>query len=163
MALWHFCRVTIMLIMILTRKNGQLIELQVDPGDDFTLSVTEFNTTLSTLGDSMRFQNGEKFSTRWESKDKQKQPDTFPHLWPETETRMDSGTGIVQNSEPEDGGTTTAASPTLLGNTLTEGQQLLVTNKSIILEEETEGSHLTVGRKPRWCSCPTELLIPLLL
>ena len=53
-----------MLIMILTRKNGQLIELQVDPGDDFTLSVTEFNTTLSTLGDSMYSNNGQKFSTR---------------------------------------------------------------------------------------------------
>ena len=62
---------------------------------------------------------------------------------------MDSGTGIVQNSEPEDGGTTTAASPTLLGNTPRPGEQLVVTNKSIIITEEREETQKTVGRKPR--------------
>ena len=37
---------------------------QVGPGDDYTLSVTGFNDALSTLGDSMNYNNGENFSTR---------------------------------------------------------------------------------------------------
>ena len=53
-----------MIIIILTRKNGYLIELQVGPGDDYTLTVGGFNDALSTLGDSMKHHNGWKFSTR---------------------------------------------------------------------------------------------------
>ena len=63
--IWQaFCWVTIMIVMILTRKNGQLVEPQVGPGDDYILSVGGFNDALSTLGDSMQYNNGKKFSTR---------------------------------------------------------------------------------------------------
>merc|ERR1719370_1905310 len=55
---------------------------------------------------------------------------------------MDSGTGIVQNYEPGDGGTTPAAKPTPPDSTRTKGQQLVVTNKSIIFTEEREGTHV---------------------
>ena len=62
--MWYpFC---IMIIIILTRKNGYLIELQVGPGDDYTLTVGGFNDALSTLGDDMQVNNGKKFSTRSE-------------------------------------------------------------------------------------------------
>ena len=38
---------------------------QVGPEDDgYRLSVTDYNADLSTLGNSMYYNNGEKFSTR---------------------------------------------------------------------------------------------------
>ena len=38
---------------------------QVGPEDDgYRLSVTDYNADLSTLGDSMKHDNGQKFSTR---------------------------------------------------------------------------------------------------
>lgn len=60
--IWHpFCWVTIRIIMIL---GHLLIQPQVGPGDDYTLMVGGFNDALSTLGDSMSPDNGQKFSTR---------------------------------------------------------------------------------------------------
>ena len=38
--------------------------LQVGPGDNFVLTVGGFNDAISTLGDSMRFANQMKFSTK---------------------------------------------------------------------------------------------------
>ena len=38
--------------------------MQVGPGDDYTLTVGGFNDALSTLGDSMFYHNGGKFSTK---------------------------------------------------------------------------------------------------
>ena len=43
---------------------SKLIQPQIGQGDSYTLSVGGFNATLSTLGDSMYRNNGEKFSTR---------------------------------------------------------------------------------------------------
>ena len=37
---------------------------QVGPGDDYMLTVEGFNDALSTLGDSMWFNNRTKFSTK---------------------------------------------------------------------------------------------------
>ena len=37
---------------------------QVGPGDDYVLTVRGFNDAKSTLGDSMRFANQMKFSTK---------------------------------------------------------------------------------------------------
>ena len=37
---------------------------QVGPGDDYVLTVKGFNDALSTLGDSMNYHNGMKFSTK---------------------------------------------------------------------------------------------------
>ena len=70
----------------------------------------------------------------------------------------------MQHLEPEDGGTTTTAAPTSTspGSTRTPGQKLIGTDKSFIITEEREGAQVIVGRKPRWFSCLTELLVPLL-
>ena len=38
--------------------------LQVGPGDDYMLTVGGFNDAKSTLGDSMDYSNGMKFSTK---------------------------------------------------------------------------------------------------
>ena len=38
--------------------------LQVGPGDDYVLTVGGFNDAKSTLGDSMKYHNGQKFSTK---------------------------------------------------------------------------------------------------
>ena len=38
---------------------------QVGPGDDYTLTVGGFNDVLSTLGDSMFYNNRTKFSTKY--------------------------------------------------------------------------------------------------
>ena len=38
--------------------------LQVGPGNDYMLTVEGFNYYLSTLGDSMKGNNGMKFSTK---------------------------------------------------------------------------------------------------
>ena len=38
--------------------------LQVGPGDDYMLTVGEFYEALSTLGDSMDYSNGLKFTTK---------------------------------------------------------------------------------------------------
>ena len=51
------------------RIMSKLIQPQIGPGESYSLSVGGFNATLSTLGDSMYSNNGQKFSTRWESKD----------------------------------------------------------------------------------------------
>ena len=40
------------------------IQPQIGPRDSYTLSVGGFNATLSTLGDSMKHNNGVPFSTR---------------------------------------------------------------------------------------------------
>merc|ERR1712156_1121101 len=37
---------------------------KVGPGEDYVATVESFNDTLSTLGDSMRYCNGMKFSTK---------------------------------------------------------------------------------------------------
>ena len=37
---------------------------QVGPGDDYVLTVKGFNDALSTLGDSMLYNNGFKFTTK---------------------------------------------------------------------------------------------------
>ena len=71
---------------------------------------------------------------------------------------MDGVAVIVQNDSPGDGGTTGATTPTSPGSIRTPGQQLVREDKSFIITEEREGRHMTVGQKPRWCSCPTELL-----
>ena len=74
---------------------------------------------------------------------------------------METAIVIVQNYELGDGGTTiNAAGPTSPGNTLPEGQELVVRNKSIIFTEEREGTHWTVLQKQRCCFCPTEPLFP---
>merc|ERR1719391_13634 len=39
-------------------------KFQVGPGDDYTLTVGWFNDTLSTLRDSMHYNNQMKFSTK---------------------------------------------------------------------------------------------------
>ena len=41
-----------------------MMMMQVGPGDDYELSVGGFNDALSTLGDSMAFHNGMKFSAK---------------------------------------------------------------------------------------------------
>ena len=41
-----------------------IITMQVGPGDGYQVTVTDFNDALSTLGDSLRFNNGMKFSTK---------------------------------------------------------------------------------------------------
>ena len=38
--------------------------MQVGPGDDYVLTVGGFNDALSTLGDSMYYQNGRKFTAK---------------------------------------------------------------------------------------------------
>ena len=38
--------------------------VQVGQGDDFVLTVGEFNKGLSTLGDSMTYHNGMGFTTK---------------------------------------------------------------------------------------------------
>ena len=45
-------------------ENVYLIMTQVGPGNDYVVTVESFNDTLSTLGDSMGYHNGMKFSTR---------------------------------------------------------------------------------------------------
>ena len=52
------------LIVKRAEKDCILISTQVGAGDDFVLTVTGFNATLSTLGDSMALHNGKKFSTK---------------------------------------------------------------------------------------------------
>jgi len=42
---------------------------QVGPGDGYQVTVTDFNDALSTLGDSLRFNNGMKFSTKDKDQD----------------------------------------------------------------------------------------------
>ena len=41
-----------------------MLMVQVGQGDDFVLTVGGFNKGLSTLGDSMKHNNGQNFSTR---------------------------------------------------------------------------------------------------
>ena len=41
-----------------------MISTQVGAGDDYVLTVAGFNAALSTLGDSMDYNDGEKFSTK---------------------------------------------------------------------------------------------------
>ena len=42
-----------------------MLVIQVGPGDDYILTVGGFNDALSTLGDSMWFNNRTKFSTKY--------------------------------------------------------------------------------------------------
>ena len=44
--------------------NVYLITTQVGPGENYVVTVESFNETLSTLGDSMGYINGMKFSTK---------------------------------------------------------------------------------------------------
>ena len=48
----------------MTMKATIMMLLQVGPGDDYVLTVGGFNDAKSTLGDSMKYNNGEKFSTK---------------------------------------------------------------------------------------------------
>ena len=41
-----------------------MVILQVGPGDDYVLTVGGFNDDKSTLGDSMYYHNGRKFTTK---------------------------------------------------------------------------------------------------
>ena len=41
-----------------------MVMIQVGPGDDYVLTVGGFNDALSTLGDSMAYHNGMKFSAK---------------------------------------------------------------------------------------------------
>ena len=41
-----------------------MMMMQVGPGDDYELTVWGFNNALSTLGDSMTYNNRMKFSTK---------------------------------------------------------------------------------------------------
>ena len=41
-----------------------MMMMQVGPGDGYVLTVGGFNKALSTLGDSMAYHNGMKFSTK---------------------------------------------------------------------------------------------------
>ena len=41
-----------------------MMMIQVGPGDGYVLTVGGFNKALSTLGDSMAYHNGMKFSTK---------------------------------------------------------------------------------------------------
>ena len=41
-----------------------IIMKQVGPGDDYVLTIGGFNDALSTLGDSMAYHNGMKFSAK---------------------------------------------------------------------------------------------------
>ena len=52
------------LIVNRAEKYCILVTTQVGAGDDYVLTVAGFNAALSTLGDSMRFHNGMKFSTK---------------------------------------------------------------------------------------------------
>ena len=45
-------------------EHVYLIMAQVGPGDNYVVAVESFNDTLSTLGDSMAYHNGMKFSTK---------------------------------------------------------------------------------------------------
>ena len=47
------------------KKDNLMMMLQVGPGDDYTLTVRGFNNVLSTLGDSMFYNNRTKFSTKY--------------------------------------------------------------------------------------------------
>ena len=54
----------IMMTMILMMMMTIMMLFQVGPGDDYELTVGRFNEAKSTLGDSMRYSNGEKFTTK---------------------------------------------------------------------------------------------------
>ena len=41
-----------------------MMMMQVGPGDGYVLTVGGFNKALSTLGDSMAYHNGMKFTTK---------------------------------------------------------------------------------------------------
>ena len=56
----HFENMTV----IRAEKDCILISTQVGAGEDYVLTVAGFNAALSTLGDSMRIHNGQKFSTK---------------------------------------------------------------------------------------------------
>ena len=47
------------------KEDNLMMMLQVGPGDDYTLTVGGFNDVLSTLGDSMFYNNRTKFSTKY--------------------------------------------------------------------------------------------------
>ena len=50
--------------VIRAEKDCILISTQVGAGDDYVLTVAGFNAALSTLGASMTYHNGMKFSTK---------------------------------------------------------------------------------------------------
>ena len=47
------------------KEDNLMMMRQVGPGDDYTLTVGGFNDVLSTLGDSMFYNNRTKFSTKY--------------------------------------------------------------------------------------------------
>ena len=47
------------------KEDNLMMMLQVGPGDDYNLTVGGFNDGLSTLGDSMFYNNRTKFSTKY--------------------------------------------------------------------------------------------------
>ena len=98
------------------RFTNQL--LQVGPGEGYMLTVGEFNAALSTLGDSMDYHNGQKFTTKWVIKeiDMVLKP-TYPLSCSGTWTKM-LAAGIVLGHSQGAGGTTTAGRPTPLDSTL---------------------------------------------
>ena len=51
-------------MMILMMIMTIMMMFQVGPGDDYELTVGGFNHAKSTLGDSMKYNNGAKFSTK---------------------------------------------------------------------------------------------------
>ena len=51
-----------MMMMMITKMT--IIMMQVGPGDDYLLTVGGFNHAESSLGDSMAYNNGMKFSTK---------------------------------------------------------------------------------------------------
>ena len=52
-----------MIIMMLLMMMMMMM-IQVGPGDDYVLTVEGFNDALSTLGDSMTYNNGMKSTTK---------------------------------------------------------------------------------------------------
>ena len=46
------------------KKENLMMMLQVGPGDDYMLTLGGFNNNVSTLGDSMFWNNRTKFSTK---------------------------------------------------------------------------------------------------
>ena len=54
----------IMIMLMVMLMIILMMLLQVGPGDDYVLTVGGFHQSLSTLGDSMAYHNGMKFSAK---------------------------------------------------------------------------------------------------
>ena len=55
---------TMMIMMNMMKIMMMMMMAQVGPGDDYALTIGGFNDALSTLGNSMAYHNGMKFSTK---------------------------------------------------------------------------------------------------